>query len=159
MPVSDLTFDDFVPDFADQLASEPGGEGLYSCLACGTCSASCPVRRINSRYNPRKIIHMILLGMKAQVIKSGYIWLCSNCYTCEERCPQGIKVSDLMTAVRNMAVREGHVPPGATTQAKLIRTQGRLYTLDEFDEKKRKKAGLPSLVSKVEEVVHLLESE
>jgi ribosomal protein L36 len=54
---------------------------------------------------------------------------------------------------------EGRSRPSRCDHAKLIRTQGRLYTLDEFDEKKRKKAGLPSLVTKIEEVVHLLESE
>ena len=144
-------------DFADQVAGEPGGEGIRMCFSCGTCSAGCPIRRIDARYNPRKTIRMILLGMKDRVLQSDFIWLCSSCYTCQERCPQGVKITDLMTAVRNIASREGFEPPGISKQAELIRSQGRLYSLDEFDDKKRKKAGLPSLPFTIDEVTRLLE--
>jgi hypothetical protein len=44
-------------------------------------------------------------------------------------------------------------------QADLIKGQGRLYALDEFDEKKRKKAGLPSLPAEVEGAIELLEKK
>jgi heterodisulfide reductase subunit C len=157
--VPDSTFSNPDLDFAEKVAHEPGGEAIHSCYACGTCSAGCPVRRVNSRYNPRKIIRMILLGMKSDVLRSDFIWLCSSCYTCQERCPQGVRITELMTAVRNLAVKEGHAPSGVTLQAKLIGSQGRLYALDEFDDKKRKKAGLPSLPSTIEEVTLLLEED
>jgi heterodisulfide reductase subunit C len=148
---------DFFSDFTDQVAREPGGEEIRKCFACGTCSAGCPIRRIDGRYNPRKIIRMILLGMKKKVLESDFIWLCSSCYTCQERCPQGVKITDLMTAVRNIASREGFEPAGIAKQSELIKSQGRLYSLDEFDDKKRKKAGLPSLPFTIEEVTRLLE--
>jgi heterodisulfide reductase subunit C len=148
-----------LPDFAERVAVEPGGEGIRACYACGTCTASCPVRRVNRLYNPRRIIRMIILGMHKEVLGSEFIWLCSSCYTCQERCPQGVRITDLITALRNLAVREGHAPSGVMMQAKLIRGQGRLYALDEFDDKKRKKAGLPSLPSTLEEVARLLEKK
>ena len=113
-------------------------------------------RRINDRYNPRRILRMILLGMKKRVLESDFIWLCSSCYTCQERCPQGVRITDLMTAVRNMASREGWQPSGIAKQSELIKSQGRLYSLDEFDDKKRKKAGLPSIPFTIEEVTRLL---
>ena len=99
---------------------------------------------------------MILLGMKDRVLESDFIWLCSSCYTCQERCPQGVRITDLMTAVRNMASREGLQPRGIARQSELIKSQGRLYSLDEFDDKKRKKAGLPSIPFTIEEVMKLL---
>ena len=43
-------------DFKYQVIREPGGEGLLSCFACGTCAASCPVREIDDRFNPRRLI-------------------------------------------------------------------------------------------------------
>jgi len=31
------------PTLADEVAQEPGGEGIRKCFACGTCTAGCPV--------------------------------------------------------------------------------------------------------------------
>ena len=145
--------------FATEVQREHGAEIIRSCYACGTCAAGCPVRRVNAKYNPRKIIRMILLGMKDAVLKGEEIWLCSSCYTCQERCPQGIRITDTIVALRNLAAKEGHGPSGIFMQAKLIRGQGRLYALDEFDDKKRKKAGLPSLPSEVEGAIKLVEEK
>ena len=54
---------------------------------------------------------MVLLGMRKQVLSSDFIWLCTLCYTCYARCPQNVRFTDVMGALRNMAVREGHVHP------------------------------------------------
>lgn len=143
-------------EFREALASEPGGEGIRTCFACGTCAASCPVRKINEAYNPRRVIRMTLIGMKKEVLESPFIWLCSTCYTCQERCPQGVKITDLMTALKNLAVREGNCPPGVAMQWKLLQEQGRLYPIDDFDNKKRVKAGLPTLRTRIEDVGILL---
>jgi heterodisulfide reductase subunit C len=143
--------------FASRAVREPSAEGVRSCYACGTCTAGCPVRRVNPAYNPRKLIRMVLLGMRDEILTGKAIWLCSSCYTCQERCPQGIRITDTIIALRNLAVREGTSPSGISMQAGLIKEQGRLYALDEFDDKKRKKAGLPSLPSEVEGAKKLLE--
>ena len=81
-------------DFKDQVRAMPGGEHLLRCYACGTCTAGCPVREIDERYNPRKIIRMVLLGMKKRVLESDFIWMCSTCYSCEERCPQSLPIGE-----------------------------------------------------------------
>jgi len=145
--------------FAALVVREPGAEGIRSCYACGTCTAGCPVRRVTPAYNPRKLIRMVLLGMQDEILAGKEIWLCSSCYTCQERCPQGIRITDTIIALRNLAVREGHAPSGISMQANLIKGQGRLYALDAFDDKKRKKAGLPSLPSEVEGAKKLLEKK
>jgi heterodisulfide reductase subunit C len=101
---------DLDPNLAREVAEEPGGEGIRSCFACGTCTAGCPVRRFNPNFNPRRIIRMVLLGMREQVMKEPFVWLCATCFTCQERCPQGVHIADLMRALKNLAVREGNMP-------------------------------------------------
>jgi heterodisulfide reductase subunit C len=145
-------------NFKHEVAREPGAEGLRYCFACGTCTAACPVREIDETYNPRKIIHMILLGMREQVLNSEFIWLCATCYNCEERCPQGVSFAEIITAVKNIAAREGKLHPAYNTQLDLLKQFGRLYELEEFDNKKRAKMGLDELKTTENEVGELLEA-
>lgn len=133
------------PNFKFEVAEQPGGEAIRACFACGTCTASCPVRRITERYNPRRIIRQVLLGMRDEVLQSDFIWLCSTCYSCAERCPQGVKICDLMHALKNLASQAGFVHPAYKPQSDLIGSLGRLYEIEEFDNKRRDKMGLPPL--------------
>jgi len=142
---------------AQKVANEPGGEGIRQCFACGTCTAGCPVRRFNANFNPRRIIRMVLLGMRERVLKEPFVWLCATCFTCQERCPQGVRIADLMRALKNLAVREGNMPEGIPLQANLLREKGTLYPLDEFDNKKRSKAGLPPMPEGHSDVAPLLQ--
>ncbi len=144
------------PNFKYRVQKEPGGEGIMRCFACGTCTASCPVREIEEAYNPRKIIRMVLLGMKDEVLKEEFVWLCATCFTCSERCPQDVKITDLMSALRNIAVQEGYIHPAFTAQVSAIYTNGRLYEVGEFDNNKRKKLGLPEIPPTKEEVQLLM---
>ena len=98
------------PTLAAEIAAEPGGEHIRRCFACGTCTASCPVREVTERYNPRRIIHMALLGLREALLTSDFIWLCSTCYSCHERCPQDVRITELMHAIKNVAVRHGCIP-------------------------------------------------
>ncbi len=143
-------------DFKYQVVREPGGEGLLSCFACGTCAASCPVREIDDRFNPRRLIRMAILGMKDRVLQDEFIYLCSGCYLCQERCPQDVGITELMTALRNIAVREGYLHPSFKAQLEFVYEFGRLYELTEFENKKRKKNGLPELNAVIDEVKTLL---
>jgi heterodisulfide reductase subunit C len=100
------------PSFRDEVLAEPGGEHLLQCYSCGTCMSMCLVSRVNSDYNPRRTIHMAMLGMREPVLSGPTIWLCSACDLCYPHCPQGIHISELMQAIKNIAVREGYEPPG-----------------------------------------------
>ena len=95
--------------FKYEVSEQPGGENLTLCFSCGICTAGCPVTEVEGEYNPRKLIRMILLGMKEEVLSSNLIWLCSLCYTCDARCPQNVKFTDIMGVLRDMAVREKYV--------------------------------------------------
>jgi heterodisulfide reductase subunit C len=102
--------------FADQVRAAPGGEKLTHCFSCGTCTAACPIQWVEKEYNPRRIIKMVMLGMKEEVLSNPVIWLCSACDICHQRCPQDVRISDLMKAIRAVAIREGREPVRAIAQ-------------------------------------------
>ena len=102
--------------FCDEVSAVPGGDHIRMCFACGTCAAGCPVTEVESNYNPRKIIRQILLGMKEEVLSSPLIWLCMMCYRCYSRCPQQVNFTDIMGALRYLAIKEGYAPQSIKKQ-------------------------------------------
>lgn len=144
------------PGFRNEIVREPGGERFMRCFSCGTCVAGCPVAGTTERYNPRRIIRMALLGMRQEVLASEFVWLCSTCYTCYERCPQDVHIPDLMNAIRNIAVREGYVPPAFQLQAELLRDHGRLYEITEFENERRAEQNLPPIQERAGDVHRIL---
>ena len=106
--------------FKYDVASEPGGENVKVCFACGLCTASCPVADIDEKFNPRRIIRKVLLGMRKEVLSSDTIWFCIQCYNCQGHCPQNVDFADIMKALRSVAVREGYVAPTFVEKIKEI---------------------------------------
>jgi heterodisulfide reductase subunit C len=144
------------PNFKSEISKEPGGEHLKRCFSCGTCTAGCPVREITEKYNPRKIIRMAILGLRDEVLSSDFIWLCSSCYSCYERCPQDVRIPELMNAMKNIAVREGYLPRAYRTQVDLLWDHGRLLEISDFENEERQEHGLPPIHEKVEGVRRIL---
>jgi heterodisulfide reductase subunit C len=150
--------------FRHEITAEPGGERFMRCFSCGTCVAGCPVASTTAgrdwaeEYNPRRIIRMALLGMRQQVLTGKFVWLCSTCYTCYERCPQDVHIPELMNAIRNIAVREGHTPAGFRSQAELLRDHGRLYEITDFENERRIERGLPAIQERAGDVHRILVS-
>ncbi|MCB2227174.1 MAG: 4Fe-4S dicluster domain-containing protein [Desulfarculaceae bacterium] len=138
-----MRLNDCDPGFKHQIAAEPGGAGIRVCFGCAACSARCPVGANRPEYDPRRIIRAALLGQREEVLASPLIWLCSSCYTCGEVCPQGVRFTDVLTAIKNLAAREGHAPPSARITAELLAKQGRLLEITEFENEKRAELGLP----------------
>ena len=118
------------PDFKYEVAAQPGAESLKKCFSCGTCTGACPVFRVESEYNPRKIIRMILLGMRTEVLSSKTIWLCSQCYTCSANCPQEVDFSDIMFTLRDMAVKEGYAPASLREKIEAVSTAAHEFRRD-----------------------------
>jgi quinone-modifying oxidoreductase, subunit QmoC len=92
-------------NFLDEVYSIPGGEKIKDCIQCGTCSGSCPVSWAMEE-TPRQIFAMIRAGMRDKVLDSITIWTCASCYQCMHRCPQKIKITDIMYMLKRMAIRE-----------------------------------------------------
>jgi heterodisulfide reductase subunit C len=139
-----VTDSDLDPGFADRVRATPGGEGILHCYACGTCSASCPIRAIDDEFNPRRIIRLALLGLKDEVLRSQFIWLCTGCFICQERCPQDVRITDLMMALRNIATEEGYPHPTLQAIAEALEAHGAILEIGEFENDRRTKAGLPA---------------
>lgn len=96
------------PQFKYQVASRTGGEGLLVCFSCGVCTAGCPVSEVEEGFNPRRIIHQILLGQKEELLTSKYIWMCVGCYRCTAHCPQDVEFTNILKVLREIAVEEGY---------------------------------------------------
>jgi heterodisulfide reductase subunit C len=104
-------------DFIDELLSVPGGERLNECIQCGTCSGSCPVSYYMDN-PPRKLFAMIRAGLRDRVLQSASLWLCTSCYVCTIRCPKQIAVTDIIYALKRLAMSEGKLS-GAVKAATL----------------------------------------
>jgi heterodisulfide reductase subunit C len=146
-------------NFRNELAKQPGGEKISACFMCRACTATCPITKVNDKFNPFRIIRLALFGLKEEILTSDFIWLCSSCYACQERCPQGVNIPEFITFLKNLAVKEGYAPVGVRAQMNIIKGEGRIYPIDEFDNKKRNKSGLPSLPTSCEVVKDLFSEE
>lgn len=98
---------DNVPDNAwkSTLLAEVG-ETLNLCFQCGTCTSSCPSGRMTA-FRTRQVIRKAQFGLPEHILPSDDLWHCTTCFTCYERCPRGVEIVDIITALRNMAVRAG----------------------------------------------------
>jgi heterodisulfide reductase subunit C len=92
-------------NFLDEVYQIPGGEKIKDCIQCGTCSGSCPVSWAMEE-TPRQVFAMVRAGMRDKVLDSLTIWTCASCYQCMHRCPQKIKITDIMYMLKRMAIRE-----------------------------------------------------
>lgn len=126
----DIKINQLDPQFKYKIANIPGGESLMNCFACGKCTAVCPICEVNKEFNPRKIIHMILLGMKEEVLSNEFIWLCATCDACSFRCPQKVRMADIMGVVREIAEDEGYVPFDFNKQMEIVKSFSKLYELN-----------------------------
>ena len=154
--VIDLTKSD--TRFLRNLARELGAQELSKCFQCGVCTASCPVREIEERFNPRRIMKLAKLGLKEQVFASDFIWLCSMCFMCHERCPQDVKPPDVMTVLRNLAAKEGKAPPNLVKLIDVLAENGRVYPIDDFTEDERDDLELPELESEPDFIKKIAEA-
>ena len=135
------------PAFSKEITSRLGGETVTYCYQCGTCASSCPVARITEKFNPREVIKQTLWGERQEILSGDAIWLCCSCYNCQERCPQKVEIADVIYALRNMAIKERHIPNIYSEFAAGLISEGRIVPISKFLEKKRPEFGLPPLKS------------
>lgn len=131
--------------FPDEITARPGGETITRCYQCGTCASSCPVAKLDNRFNPREIIKLSLLGGKEEILSGDHIWLCCSCYNCQERCPQKIEIADVIFAIRNIAFKKGYIPNVYADFASVLTNEGRIGKVSKFVENRRATIGLPPL--------------
>ena len=82
------------------------GPEVKTCIQCGTCSASCPTAHL---MNPsiRMLVKFCLEGKKEKALHNETLWLCTSCLLCTVRCPRGIRPKAVVSALKDIAEREG----------------------------------------------------
>lgn len=86
---------------------EAGGEALTLCYQCGKCDTVCPWNRVR-KFFIRTLVHQGQLGLVP--FESEDLWLCTTCRNCVQQCPRGVKIIDVMRAMRRILVPDGVVP-------------------------------------------------
>lgn len=129
--------------FFEEVMKSYMGRTLPCCYQCGTCSSSCPVAE-EMDIKPHEMVEMIKLGLKDTLSQCKAIWQCSTCYMCTERCPQGVKLTNVILSIRDVALSEGIVVPESVEEScKNLNDTGRLIALSRFQMEKRSKLKLP----------------
>ena len=125
-----------------EVANTPRGRGVLACIQCGRCTSSCPVSKVVGEHNPRKLMEMIILGLRSDVLDGQLPWYCLSCFTCLDRCPQGGDVGEVMFAIRNLTAKQGNIPEGILVQAQSLYDNGRVVTASRMAVIQREKYGL-----------------
>ena len=92
-----------------QVNNIPGGESLKKCIQCGTCTGCCPVS-YTMDLTPREVIALLRAGDIESILSSRTIWICASCYACTVRCPQGVLVTDVLYALKRLAIEQDIFP-------------------------------------------------
>ena len=120
-------------------------EELLECYQCARCTGSCPAAMVMNSIGPREtLLRCLNLGQEA-VVTDERVWYCSTCHVCEDRCPQGINIPELLTAIFNMAAQRGNVPEKIRFGVDLIAKTGRSLIVNEKVQRERQKLSLPAL--------------
>ena len=99
------------------------------CLKCITCTVECPVVANYKKPTealdlmPHQIMHALGLGLKELVLGSRMIWDCLGCYLCQEKCPMGVKVTDVFYELKNISyerLRTAELPRGLEKKSSIM---------------------------------------
>jgi heterodisulfide reductase subunit C len=83
--------------------------------------------------SPRQLIALFRAGELETIMNSRSIWICASCYACTTRCPSGIKITDLIYALKRTEMEKDlkSKAPQVQLMAKLfigsLRNFGRLH--------------------------------
>ena len=130
--MDDKRNDSLGDEFLQHVRELPLGERIDKCIQCGTCTASCPVSHAMD-VMPRQVIGMFRAGAIEELLGSRTIWICASCYHCTQRCPSQIQITDLIYALKRIAIDEGIFPKRfpvhvmSKTFTKNVKRYGRNY--------------------------------
>ena len=122
---------------------DKGADTVTLCFQCGTCTGGCPSGRVTA-FRTRKMMRRVQLGFKDEVLPAEELWLCTTCTTCDERCPRGVKITDIIMTLRNMAVREGYMAEAHKNTARSLMKSGHAIPLGDAFRRMRETLGLDS---------------
>ncbi len=108
------------------------GQPINACYHCQKCSSGCPMAEFMD-YAPNQILRMAQFGLKDRALRTSAIWVCSGCETCGVRCPNDIKISEVMDTFSEIALEEGipakekNIPIFHDVFLNSVRSNGRIH--------------------------------
>ncbi|MGJ7029515.1 MULTISPECIES: CoB--CoM heterodisulfide reductase subunit C [Methanothermobacter] len=130
-------------EFSEKI-KEAGGDSLEYCFQCGTCTGSCPSGR-RTPYRVRQIIRKANVGLKDEIIADPTLWMCTTCYSCQERCPRKVKIVDVVKLARNEAAKAGFMAPAHKAVGSFVIKTGHGVPINDATMELRKAVGLGEL--------------
>ena len=131
------------PDFTAEFI-DAGIETVKHCFQCGTCSGGCPSGR-RTPYKVRQIVRKCLLGLKEEVITDDALWMCTTCYTCQERCLRSVKIVEIIKKARNIAAHAGYMAKPHKMTGVFVMNTGHGVPINDATKALRTKIGLSEI--------------
>ncbi len=102
---------------------------MNACIQCGRCTATCPAA-LPSNLRAREVVRAVQDGDLSIITDTDDLWHCTTCFSCQDRCPKGVLVTQAILWLRSEAVALGRYPAAhATALAEIART-GNTFPLE-----------------------------
>lgn len=137
------SMDDIDKEFTQKFV-DAGIETVDHCFQCGTCGGGCPSGR-RTPYRVRQIVRKCLLGLREEVVSDPALWMCTTCYTCQERCPRSVKIVDIIKMARNEAAKAGYMADAHKATGSFVIKTGHGVPINDKTKALRTEIGLPEL--------------
>ncbi|MCJ7547793.1 MAG: 4Fe-4S dicluster domain-containing protein [Deltaproteobacteria bacterium] len=108
--------------FKNRLHLSAQAKTFSGCFGCQTCTNACPVVANYKKPQeilgllPHQIMHACALGVRDLAFGSQMLWDCLTCYQCQEQCPQGVSITDVLYELKNLAVEYVSEMPSQTME-------------------------------------------
>ena len=122
---------------------------VLQCSRCGFCQSVCPVfgATLRPAYNARGKMLLLkevmdgTIDLNDELIET--LFQCTTCGACEENCPSGVNVPDIIKQARRDMVHIGSCHPAFKGMHELLETRTNIYAEDEppdFGRERNRKA-------------------
>ncbi len=133
-------FTEAIIKVGEEIGEEDVVKSFRRCYQCGTCTGGCPSGRLTA-YRVRQLIRSAMFGL-GDYIKKEDLWMCTTCYTCYERCPRDVKITEIIKAMRNVAAQLGYLHLAHRKTCLYVYLTGHAVPVNDQIKEVRKRLGL-----------------
>ncbi|MHA2297411.1 MAG: 4Fe-4S dicluster domain-containing protein [Candidatus Hodarchaeales archaeon] len=80
-------------------------QNVFTCYQCGKCSAACPLTE-RMDHLPNQVMKLLQMDDEKTLIESNTHWICASCMQCTANCPRGVRITEIMEALRLYHLRQ-----------------------------------------------------
>ncbi len=102
---------------------------MNACNQCGRCTATCPAA-LPSNLRAREVVRAVQDGDLSIITDTDDLWHCTTCFSCQERCPKGVQLTQAILWLRSEAVALGRYPAAHPTALAEIARTGNTFPLE-----------------------------